>query len=235
MACGVPGAERAEPARSEVEAKPQSDVCGRRPMKAVSAGRRIAALRVVFKSKGRVKHVGLGQEIREATTGRVVAVLPKVWATAQARKTVKPQLARQPRDADKRAQKRPELAFYRKYTEALLRRYVQMSMEAGRVPSLMGKEMFRGRVTSYRVRTFEDVVIFRLDVENCLRRLHSEERQLIRRIALQEYTQGEAAMLLGMSLRTCVQRYGEAVDRLTAIFLESRMLEPLAECQECSR
>lgn len=190
-----------------------------------------------------MNHVQLGREIREATTGRVVfipasklagtgmAVLPKVWATAlPAQEQADLEAAANERRA-KRAEQRPELAFYRKYTEALLRRYVQMSMEAGRVPSLLGKEMFRGKVTSYRVRTFEDVVIFRLDVEKCLRKLDGEERQLIRRIALQEYTQGEAAVLLGMSLRTCVQRYGQAVDRLTGIFLEARMLEPFTECQ----
>ena len=32
----------------------------------------------------------------------------------------------------------PQLAFYRKYTEAMLRRYLTMSMEAGRVPSRAG-------------------------------------------------------------------------------------------------
>ena len=195
---------------------------------------------VLLKSRGRVKRVG--QEIREATTGQVVfsvdskpagnrlAILPKVWATAAPVQT--PSSVEAPAVCRvKRAEQRPELAFYRKYTEALLRRYVQMSTEAGRVPSLLGKEMFRGKVTSYRVRTFEDVVIFRLDVEKCLRKLDGEERELIRRIAVQEYTQGEAAVLLGMSLRTCVQRYGQAVDRLTGILLGSRMLEPFTECQ----
>lgn len=96
---------------------------------------------------------------------------------------------------------------------------------------MLGREMFRGRVTSYRVRSFEDVVIFRLDVERCLAKLEADELQLIRRIALQEYTQGEAALMLGLSLRSCVQRYGQALDRLTGLFLEYRLLEPLEGCQ----
>ena len=54
---------------------------------------------------------------------------------------------------------RKQMAFYRKYTEAMLRRYVAMSMEAGRTPSLLGRELFRGKVTSYNVRSFEDVVM----------------------------------------------------------------------------
>lgn len=124
----------------------------------------------------------------------------------------------------------PELAFYRKYTEGMLRRYVRLSMEAGRVPSLLGKEMFRGKVTSYRVHSFEDVVIFVYDVEKCLKQLDTRSQELIARIGLQEYTQGETAGLLGVSLRTIVRQYADALDKLTAIFLETKLLEPHAEC-----
>jgi hypothetical protein len=126
-----------------------------------------------------------------------------------------------------------EVAFYRKYTEGMLRRYMRLAMETGRVPSLLGQEMFRGRVTSYRVRSFEDVVIFVYDVEKCLERLDGMSQQLVVKIALQEYTQGETAALLRMSLRTVVRKYGWALDQLTEIFLENRMLEPLLDtlCQ----
>ncbi len=126
----------------------------------------------------------------------------------------------------------PELAFYRKYTEGMLRRYMNMSMESGRVPSLLGKEMFRGRVTNYRVQSFEDVVIFVHDVGKCLRKLSTFQQLLIERIALQQYTQGEAAAMLGLSLRTVVRRYGRTLDELTAIFLANGLLEPMSACQE---
>jgi hypothetical protein len=130
-----------------------------------------------------------------------------------------------------------EMAFYRKYTVGLLRRYMRMSMEIGRVPSLLGQELFRGRVTSYKVKSFEDVVILVHDVEKCLLRLDKTSQDLISRIALQEYTQGEAAGLLGMGLRSVVRKYAEALDRLTVIFLEMKLLEPQAEsrCQEEKR
>ncbi len=126
----------------------------------------------------------------------------------------------------------PEMAFYRKYTEAMLRRYVKMSMETGKVPSLLGKEMFRGKVTSYQVRSFDDVVIFVIDVERCLARLDEGQQYLIRRIALQEYTQGETAAMAGMPLRTVHRRYADALDELTEIFLERKLLEPRTACQE---
>jgi hypothetical protein len=128
-----------------------------------------------------------------------------------------------------------EVAFYRKYTEGMLRRYLRLSMETGRVPSLIGREMFRGNVTSYRVRGFEDVVIFCHDMEKRLARLEPVERELIKRITLQQYTQGETAGMLGMSLRSCIRRYGAAIDRLTGLLLEAGMLEPLKDCQQGGR
>ena len=80
------------------------------------------------------------------------------------------------------------VAHYRRYTEAILRRYLRMSLEAGRAPSLLGREMFRGQVTSYQVHSFVDVVIFVHDVENCLVKLDIVlQQQMIERVALQEY------------------------------------------------
>jgi hypothetical protein len=82
------------------------------------------------------------------------AILPYVWAFSQG--PCLPMATTRPPE--------PNLAFYRKYTEALLRRYVRMSLEAGRVPSLLGQEMFRAKVTHYRIASFEDVVIADLAV-----------------------------------------------------------------------
>ncbi len=59
------------------------------------------------------------------------------------------------------------VAFYRRYTELLLRRYMQVSMRMGRVPSVLGSCMFRGKVSSYRIHTFEDAVIFVYDIGPC--------------------------------------------------------------------
>lgn len=123
-----------------------------------------------------------------------------------------------------KVQLKPELAFYRKYTEAMLRRYMRLSMSVGRMPALLGHDAFRGKMSTYRVTSFEDSVIYVYDVEKCMKRLDNFSRELIRRITLQEYTQGEAAGLLRVSLRTIVRRYGEAIDSLTQIFMENRLL-----------
>ena len=60
---------------------------------------------------------------------------------------------------------KPELWVYRDRTKTLLLRYLRMSIEVGRLPSILGREFFRAHVTSYRVNTFEDAVIFVHDVE----------------------------------------------------------------------
>ena len=118
-----------------------------------------------------------------------------------------------------------ELAFYRKYTEGMLRRYMYRSMEIGKVPSLLGDFSFRGKSSNRKGYTFEDSVIFVHDVERCLTRLNVVERELVSRIALQEYTLVEAAELTGMSVRTVVRRYSEALDRLTRVFLRLELLQ----------
>jgi len=118
----------------------------------------------------------------------------------------------------------PEVAFYRKYTEALLYRYMKLSMGAGRVPSLLGRELFRGDVSHCRARGFDDAVIFVHDVTGCIAQLRPAEQGLIRRIAMHGYSQSEAAAMLGISLSTVVRRYHEGLDRLTGILLQRGLL-----------
>ena len=134
----------------------------------------------------------------------------------------------------------PQTAFYRKYTEAMLRRYGAMALQKGRVPSLLGRELFRGKVTSYRIHGFDDVVIFVADVERCLVLLPQEQRRLIVRVAVQEYTLAETASMLRWSFRSTQRRYHEALDELTAIFQKRGLMQQvpgisdalLKSCQE---
>jgi hypothetical protein len=153
-----------------------------------------------------------------------VLVLPLVWASVPVRVEAN-------EEEDLYTPLRPELAFYRKYTEAMLRRFFSMSMEAGRVPSLLGKEMFQARVTHYVVHSFEDVVIFVHDVEKCIAKLDREQQMLIRRIGVQQYSQADVAGMQGQTIRTVIRRYNEALDHLTRIFIQAKLLEPLKTCQ----
>jgi Sigma-70, region 4 len=115
-------------------------------------------------------------------------------------------------------------AFYRKHTENLLRRYLYASMQVGRSPNLLAESVGRGWASSRRVRTFEDALIFVLDVERCLKRLTTIDRQLISRIVLQEYTQAETAALLGISGRTVCTKLPLAIDHLTESLVTADLL-----------
>jgi DNA-directed RNA polymerase specialized sigma24 family protein len=116
------------------------------------------------------------------------------------------------------------LAFYRKHSENMLRRYLYASMQVGRAPSILADPVGRGWVSSRPVKTFEDAVIFVLDVERCLDQLSAFDREMLNRIVLQEYTQTEAASLLGMSPRAISYKFPQALDRLTEKLLDTGLL-----------
>lgn len=115
-------------------------------------------------------------------------------------------------------------AFYRKHTERMLRQYLHASMQVGRSPELLDRSVGRGWVSSRKVKTFEDAVIFVLDMERCLTRMHRADRLLLERVVLQEYTYPEAAELMGLSLRVLARKVPAALDRLTELLVASRLL-----------
>lgn len=142
-------------------------------------------------------------------------MLPYVWAESQ------------PEDEQPIVASAPVggIAFYRRRTELLLRRYMLVSLQTGRVPSVIGNCVFRGKATNYRMYNFENAVIFLFDIEKCLKKLDPSARELIARIALQEYTQEETAELIGLGLATIKRKYADTLDELSRIFLDLELLE----------
>jgi DNA-directed RNA polymerase specialized sigma24 family protein len=126
----------------------------------------------------------------------------------------------------------PDLWLYRKKTTALLRRYMRWSLEAGRVPSLLGREIFRARITAYTATRFEARVIFLHDMEGCLERLKEFDRQIVARVVLQEYDHDAAARILQCDRKTIERRLPELIDELTGAFLRAELLERLPETKE---
>jgi hypothetical protein len=120
----------------------------------------------------------------------------------------------------------PPLQFsvYRGNCIALLRRYFCMSIEVGRLPSILGRECFTTRVEDYHTHSFEDTVVFVIDVERCLDRLYLFDKELIACIILQEYAEDEAMKILHCSRRTIERRLPDALDFLTDAFLQNGML-----------
>jgi len=154
------------------------------------------------------------------------ASLSTAWPDLGRKEQTRPVAKLDKRTVEKAAAREPDvsLAFYRKHTEKMLRRYLYASMQVGRSPSILGDPVARGWVSSRPVKTFEDAVIFVLDVESCLDKLGSLDRQLLSRIVLQEYTQAETASLLGMSVRAICYKFPQSLDKLTELLLESGLL-----------
>ncbi len=123
----------------------------------------------------------------------------------------------------------PDLWIYRNKTMALLRRYMRWSLEAGRVPSLLGRELFRAKISAFTATTFEARVIFLHDVEKCLKKLQGFDGQLIARVVLQEYDHETAARILQCTRKTLERRLPELIDELSENLLRLDLLERFPE------
>lgn len=126
-----------------------------------------------------------------------------------------------------------ELSPYRGRTAALLRRYARASVQLGRLPSLLGREFFRTRVTSYTMRNFEDVVIFVTDMEKAIDQLGPLERRLLAMNILEEYTVDEVARLLAYNPKTIRRLLPDALDQLSQILLAAGLMDEFPRLEGC--
>jgi DNA-directed RNA polymerase specialized sigma24 family protein len=118
---------------------------------------------------------------------------------------------------------------YRSRTMALLRRYLRASVEIGRLPSLLGREFFRSRVTSYSMRNFEETMVFVTDMEYTLKQLNTLEKKLLTMYVLEEYTSSEISRLLSCSERTADRLFHDSVDQLSRLLLSRKLLEKMPD------
>jgi DNA-directed RNA polymerase specialized sigma24 family protein len=118
---------------------------------------------------------------------------------------------------------------YRPRTMALLRRYARASVEVGRLPSLLGREFFRSRVTSYTMRSFEDTMVFVTDMDHTLEKLDAFDKKLVAMYVLEEYTVSEVSRTLGCSERTVERLLHDALDQLSRSLLVRGLLERIPE------
>src|ERR1035438_6934100 len=91
--------------------------------------------------------------------------LPVVWGTGSSQfvwprppviEHEMPAAPNQPKPPHKPREAQPEisLAFYRKHTENMLRRYLYASMQVGRAPSILGDPVGRGWASPRPLRPF---------------------------------------------------------------------------------
>jgi len=155
--------------------------------------------------------------------GNVAAVLPP---SADALISISQAEEIEPIEEEQR-QPDNDLWLYRERTAGLLRRYFQLSVEVGRLPSLLGRELFRAKVSVYTARTFEDAVIFVHDVEHCLEDLNQFDRRLLGKVVFQDYSHDEAARLLGCGRKTVGRRVPEILDQVSERLLDQGLLHRL--------
>jgi DNA-directed RNA polymerase specialized sigma24 family protein len=117
---------------------------------------------------------------------------------------------------------------YRSRTATLLRRYGRVSVEVGRLPSLLGRAIFRARVTPYSMKNFEDAVIFVADMEQSLKQLNDFDRKLLAMNILEDYTVPEVAKLLCSPQRTVERQLQGALDALSRVLLRCGLLEEVS-------
>jgi hypothetical protein len=119
---------------------------------------------------------------------------------------------------------RPEILCFRGQTLALVRHYFELSCQVGRLPSLLGREFFRARVSHHSIPSFEDQAVFTRDVELCLRRLSDDHAEIITLVGLYDFSVEEVAEMLHRSAFAIRRWFCEALDALAEIFLQGGIL-----------
>jgi len=120
---------------------------------------------------------------------------------------------------------RPEMVCFRGQTLALVRHFFELSCQVGRLPSLLGREFFRAKVSHHAIPSFEEQAVFVRDMELCLARLSEEHAEMITLIGLYDLSRDDIADMLRHSRAWVSSRISEAVDSLSEIFLKAGLLD----------
>ncbi len=118
----------------------------------------------------------------------------------------------------------PETVCYRGQALAIVRHFFEMSCQLGRLPSILGREFFRAKVSHHAIPSFEDQALFSHDIERSLMKLDEDEMRVLTLVGLYDLNLDEAAEILHWSAGYISQRFSEALARLTQIFLDSGLL-----------
>ena len=119
---------------------------------------------------------------------------------------------------------RPEIICFRRQTLATLRHFFELSCQVGRLPSLLGRELFRAKVSHHAIPSFEAQALFVHDVELCLARLSEEHAEMIQLIGAYDFSHEEIGAMLRRSRSWVSCRVAEALDALAELFLQAGVL-----------
>jgi len=119
---------------------------------------------------------------------------------------------------------RADALFFRGQTLAIVRHFFESASQIGRLPSILGREFFRARISHHAIPSFEEQAVFVHDVERALGRLEERDAEVIALVGLFHYSLEDVAAMLGRSRSGIGLRFADSIDRLSAIFLESGLL-----------
>ena len=114
--------------------------------------------------------------------------------------------------------------YERARTIALLHRFFRTALQLGRMPSLLGREIFRSRMRNLQARAFEDAVVFVCDVERCLLALEPFDQRLLAFCILQDRSEWEAARCFHMAQGEVSRRLSYTLDLLHETFCHLGLL-----------
>ncbi len=119
---------------------------------------------------------------------------------------------------------RPEMICFRGQTLAIVRHFFELSCQVGRLPSLLGREFFRSRISHHSIPSFEEQTVFVRDVELCLARLNEEQAEIITLVALYDFSYEEVGSMLHCSPAGINRHFLLAIDSLSEIFLQAKLI-----------
>ena len=109
-------------------------------------------------------------------------------------------------------------SFERARTMGLLHRFFRTALLVGRMPSLIGREVFRTNMRSTPARALEDAVVFVCDIERVLRTLATNDQRLIAFCVLEDHSEWEAARVFHCGQKEASRRLAEVLDLLHETF-----------------
>ena len=118
------------------------------------------------------------------------------------------------------------LTYERARTVCLLLRYFRTALLVGRMPSIVGREIFRTKVRSTPARALEEAVVFVCDMERVLRGLAARDQRLLAICIFEDRSEWEAARAVRCGQHEISRRLGEVLDLLHGTFCNLGLLPP---------
>ncbi|HVP49944.1 MAG TPA: hypothetical protein VMT56_01850 [Candidatus Bathyarchaeia archaeon] len=127
-------------------------------------------------------------------------------------------------DEEELGAQRADALFFRSQALAIVRHFFEIATQVGRLPSIMGREFFRAKVSHHRIPSFEEQAVFVHDVELALSRLNESDAEVIALVGLFQYSLTDVATMLGRSRSGVAARFADSLDHLAETFLEFGLL-----------